>query len=159
MKKVNKVSKFSFLLVLLFLIGCQFLYPSKPVKVSSEIKEGLILEVSLAKVNYKIGEKVEVSLFILNTTPERLSFSTKTSQLFDLTIRGEGFPEFRWSDDKVFLQVITPRILKAKGVIKETLSWEVKARGEIFIIGRTVPLMLDTKEISLEAPPLKIFVE
>jgi hypothetical protein len=54
--------------------------------VFSEIKGGLKLELSLPKVHFQPGETLRATLSLINTTPEAISFTTRTSQLFDIII-------------------------------------------------------------------------
>ena len=91
---------------------------------SSEVKEGLKLELLLPKVSYQPGEILEATLSLINTTPKAISFSTRTSQLFDLIIKGPE-RELLWSEDKMFLQVITPRHIPANGALPELLSSKI----------------------------------
>lgn len=126
---------------------------------SSEIKEGLKLEISLPKVSYQLGEILEATVSLINTTPEAISFSTRTSQLFDLIIKGPERERW-WSEDKVFLQVITPRHIPAKGELSEVLSLEInQARGDFYLTGVTVFFDLKGERIQLQTTPLKIEVD
>ncbi|MBT9166603.1 MAG: hypothetical protein DDT25_01296 [Chloroflexi bacterium] len=125
----------------------------------SPIKGGLKLELSLDRVTYQPGEELRATLSLINTTPEPISFSTKTSQLFDLIIEG---PErtWRWSEDKMFLQVITPRHIPANGTLSEVLSLKIDlATGDVYLTGVTVPFELNDEQILLRTTPLRIRVE
>ncbi|MBT9166607.1 MAG: hypothetical protein DDT25_01300 [Chloroflexi bacterium] len=125
----------------------------------SEIMAGLKLQLSVPKGTYQPGEILEATLSLINTTPEPISFSTMTSQLFDLIIEG---PErvLRWSEDKMFLQVITPRHIPGNGALSEVLSWKINlAPGDVYLTGVTVPLDLNGKQILLRTTPLRIRVE
>ncbi len=145
--------------------GCSAMEPKpeKPVPeittVSSEIKEGLKLEISLPKVSYQPGDELKATLSLMNTIPKAISFSTRTSQLFDLIIKGPE-RELRWSEDKVFLQVITPRDIPANGALSEVLSLKINlARGDVYLTGVTVLFDLNGERIQLKTTPLKIKVE
>ncbi|MCL0103826.1 BsuPI-related putative proteinase inhibitor [Dehalococcoidia bacterium] len=81
--------------------------------VSSEVVGGLRLELSVPKVNFQPGETVIATLSLINTTQDEISFETRTSQLFDLIIKGPGRDRL-WSEDKMFLMVITPPSYPAK---------------------------------------------
>lgn len=153
------------IVLLVSIVGCGVPEPEpkKPIDemttVSSEIKEGLKLELSLPKVSYQPGEEVMATLSLINTTTKAISFSTRTSQLFDLIIKGPE-RELRWSEDKVFLQVITPRHIPANGALSERLSFKINlAPGDVYLTGITVPFDLNGERIRLETTPLKITVE
>lgn len=125
--------------------------------VFSEVMGGLKLELSLPRVTYRPGELLRATLSIINTTPEEISFSTRTSQLFDLIIKDAGL---RWSKDKVFLPVITPRSIAAGQRLSDGLSWEIDlSPGDFYLTGRTVTLDLNGEPIRLKTNPLKIKVE
>ncbi|MCL0057352.1 BsuPI-related putative proteinase inhibitor [Dehalococcoidia bacterium] len=127
--------------------------------VFSEIKEGLKLELSLPRVSYRPGEILQASLSLINTTQDAISFETRTSQLFDLIIEGPGM-ERRWSEDKMFLQVITPHHIAAGERLSDVLSWEIKlSPGDFYLTGLTVPFELNGERILLETTRLKITVE
>lgn len=157
-----------FAIVFLILIaGCRVPEPEeeKPTPEitlsSSEIKEGLKLELLLPRVNYQPGEMLEATLSLINTTPEAISFSTRSSQLFDLIIKAPHWErEERWSGDKMFLTVITPRHIPAGERLSQVLSWEIKqAPGDFYLIGVTVLFDLNGERLRFKTTPLKIKVE
>ena len=124
--------------------------------VSSEVVQGLKLELSVPKVNFQPGETVIATLSLINTTQDAISFETRTSQLFDLIIEGPG-RERRWSDDKMFLTVITPRHIPPNEALTKDLPWEVGlAPGEFYLVGVTVGFEVDGKPTVLRTPPLRI---
>ena len=69
--------------------------------------------------------------------------------------------EWRWPEDKMFLQVITPREIPANGTLSELLSLKINklARGDIYLTGVTVLFDLNGERIQLKTPPLKISVD
>ena len=131
--------------------------------VSSEVVQGLKLELSVPKVKFRPGETVIATLSLINTTPETISLSSMTSQLFDLIIEGPG-RERRWSDDRMFLQVITPHEIPANETLSRSLAMDNIGRGEIYLVGVTVslhlrdPLLDDLpgEEVQFRTPPLRI---
>jgi hypothetical protein len=127
--------------------------------VLSEIKDGLKLELSLPRSSYRPGEMLRATLSLINTTPKAISFSTRTSQLFDLVIKAPE-RELLWSEDKMFLQVITPRHIPANEALSEVLSWEINlTAGDVYLTGVTVGFDLNGERILLKTTPLKIKVE
>jgi len=168
-KQRRPVKKYGFLgLVIVLLLsaaGCPVPKPApeepadRVTTVFSEIKEGLKLELSLPTVSYRRGEILQASLSLINTTQDAISFETRTSQLFDLIIESAG-REWRWSDDKMFLTVITLRHIPANGALSERLSFKINlAPGDVYLTGVTVPFELNGERIRLETIPLKITVE
>jgi hypothetical protein len=113
--------------------------------VFSEIKGGLKLELSLPKVRFQPGETLRAALSLINTTAEAISFTTRTSQLFDIIMVGAGLPrELRWSGDKMFLTVITPHHIPAGEKLSRVLSWDIRlSPGHFYLSGLTVPLALN----------------
>lgn len=164
---MKKWTFLGFAIVLLVLIaGCRVPEPEeeKPMPEitlsSSEIKEGLKLELSLPRVNYQPGEMLEATLSLINITSEAISFSTRSSQLFDL-IRKAPYREReeRWSEDKMFLTVITPRHIPAGERLSQVLSWEIKqTRGDFYLTGVTVLFDLNGERLRFKTTPLKIVV-
>ncbi|MCL0088207.1 BsuPI-related putative proteinase inhibitor [Dehalococcoidia bacterium] len=124
--------------------------------VSSEVVGGLKLELSLPRVHFQPGETVIATLSLINTTQDAISFETRTSQLFDLIIEGPG-RERRWSDDKMFLTVITPRHIPPNQALSKDLPWEVNlARGELFLVGVTVGFEVNGERVELRSPPIRL---
>ncbi|MCL0090239.1 BsuPI-related putative proteinase inhibitor [Dehalococcoidia bacterium] len=124
--------------------------------VTSELVQGLKLELSVPKVNFQPGETVIATLSLINTTQDAISFETRTSQLFDLIIEGPG-RERRWSDDKMFLTVITPRHIPPNQALSKDLPWEVNlARGELFLVGVTVGFEVNGERVELRSPPIRL---
>lgn len=131
--------------------------------VTSELVQGLKLELSVPKIHFHPGETVTATLSLINTTSEKVSLVSSTSQLFDLIIQRPGW-ERRWSDDRVFLTVITPREIPPNETLSKSLAMDNIGQGEIFLVGLTVslhladPLLdgLPGEEIQLRTPPLRI---
>ncbi|MCL0053261.1 BsuPI-related putative proteinase inhibitor, partial [Dehalococcoidales bacterium] len=158
------LSLFLVIVLLIPAVGCPAMEPESETSVdgittaSSEVKEGLKLEISLPKVSYQPGEELKATLSLINTTPKEISFSTRTSQLFDLMIKAPE-RELLWSEDKMFLQVITPRHIPANEALSQVLSWEINLTpGDVYLTGITVPFDLNGERIWLKTTPLKIKV-
>jgi hypothetical protein len=137
--------------------------PEKPllgITASSEAKKGLKLELSVPKVDYRTGEILKATLSLVNVTDDPISFSTGTSQLFDVVMKGLGLErEMRWSEDKMFTQVVTPRNVLANEALSEVLPCKVGLQpGDGFLVGLTVPFILDGEQVSFQTPPVKIKV-
>ncbi|MBT9148220.1 MAG: hypothetical protein DDT32_01990 [Syntrophomonadaceae bacterium] len=127
----------------------------------SPMKGGLKLELSLPRVTYQRGDELRATLSLINTTPEEISFSTRTSQVFDLIIPGQGLPRrMLWSEDRVFLPVITEHYIPADERLSDILSLKIDlTSGEFELIGVTVPFELNGELIRLKTTPLRITVE
>ncbi|MBT9140569.1 MAG: hypothetical protein DDT30_01147 [Dehalococcoidia bacterium] len=124
--------------------------------VSSEVVGGLRLELSVPKVNFQPGETVIATLSLINTTQDAISFETRTSQLFDLIIKGPGRDRL-WSEDKMFLTVITHRHIPPNQALSKDLPWEVGiAPGELSLVGVTVIFELNGEGIQLRTPSIRI---
>ncbi|MCL0078806.1 BsuPI-related putative proteinase inhibitor [Dehalococcoidia bacterium] len=124
--------------------------------VSSEVVGGLRLELSVPKVNFQPGETVIATLSLINTTQDEISFETRTSQLFDLIIEGPA-RERRWSEDKMFLTVITPRHIPPNEALTKDLPWEVNlVRGELFLVGVTVGFEVNGERVELRTQSIRI---
>lgn len=142
-------------------VACQGDEKEETATVSSEVKEGLKLELTVPKVEYQTGEVLEAALSLVNVTDAAISFSTRTSQLFDMTMKAAGLEgEMRWSEDMMFLQVITPYNIPANGAMSQELTWEVNlGPGDVFLSGLTVSFTLDGKQVSLSTPAINITVK
>ena len=133
--------------------------------VTSELVQGLKLELSVPRVHFQPGETVIATLSLINTTPEAVSLVSSTSQLFDLIIQRPG-RERRWSDDKAFLMVVTPHEIPGNETLSRSLAMDNVGQGEVYLVGLTVslhlgdPLLDDLpgEEIQLQTPPLRIEV-
>ncbi len=161
------MKKWFFLVLVVILaagmIGCPAILetppPQQPTTISSEIKAGLKLRLSVPKMSYHPGEELKATLSLINTTPDTISFSTRTSQLFDLLLEGPE-KERRWSEDKAFLMVITAHDIPAGGTLSRTLSLKVgRIPGEAYLTGVTVPLDLNGELIRLQTRALKLKIE
>ncbi len=127
----------------------------------SPIKGGLKLELSLPRASYQPGEILRATLSLINTTPQEMSFSTRTSQLLDLIIEGLDLPRrLLWSEDKMFLPVITLHHIPAGERLSDVLSWEIDlSPGEFELIGVAELMNLNGERILLKTTPLRITVE
>ena len=123
--------------------------PTPPITtVSSEVVEGLRLELSVPRVHFQPGKTVIATLSLVNTTQHTISFETGTSQLFDLIIQRPG-RERRWSDGKKFLMVVTPRHIPPNETVSMSLAMDNIGRGEVYLVGFIV-------SIHARTPPLRI---
>ncbi|MCL5773073.1 MAG: BsuPI-related putative proteinase inhibitor [Firmicutes bacterium] len=100
------------LMILVLVIFTGFCWFSATGK--SSTKSGLIFKVTADKKSYNKGEKVNITLKITNQGEKTAFFDFSTSKKYDFWVKDESGKEvWRWSNDRVFLQVLTNMKLDA----------------------------------------------
>ena len=108
------------------------------------------IEIAVAtdKESYTSGELIELQLDITNQTGAVATFEFSNGQRFDFLIQDEaGSSVWRWSADKVFIQVLGEERL-APG---ESLTYEVRFEGSLAAGTYTIVGMLVATNLPLEA--------
>ena len=140
--------------------------PAKPTTgvgqtVSSTAKSGLQLTLFLPQTTYSLADAIEARLTLLTTTGEDVTITTATAQLFDLSIpyprKGQ---QQRWSQDRMFAQVVSSHKIGAQGGLSRVLVWRSlsESAGDITLVGLTVPLVLQGKRVQLQTLPITVVV-
>ncbi|MFN3974739.1 MAG: BsuPI-related putative proteinase inhibitor [Dehalococcoidia bacterium] len=124
---------------------------------SSPVQEGLRLTLSLSKGEYRAGENLEARLTLTTTSPNEVTVTTNSSQLFDLLFRSKA-GEQRWSSGKAFLPVVTSHHISPIGGLSQTLTWQTREAGELTVIGLTVQLKVGAKQVQLQTPTVTVVV-
>lgn len=124
---------------------------------SSPVQEGLRLTISLSKAEYRVGEALEARLTLTTTSPNEVTVTTNSSQLFDLLLRTKG-AEQRWSTGRAFLPVVTEHRIPPIGGLAQTLAWQAQEAGELTIVGLTVQITVGDKQVTLQTPPVSVVV-
>ncbi|GBD11129.1 hypothetical protein HRbin23_00780 [bacterium HR23] len=124
---------------------------------TSPAQEGLRLTLSLSKGEFRVGENIEARLTLASASPQEIAVTTNTSQLFDLLIRSKG-GEQRWSSGRAFLPVVTTHHIPPIGGLSQTLTWQATETGDLTIVGLTVQITIDSKQVQLQTPPVTVAV-
>ncbi|TLN00317.1 hypothetical protein FDZ73_19825 [bacterium] len=72
---------------------------------------------------YRSGEPVELALIKANLSPAPVFFTYPTSQRFDFAVYRDGQEIWRWSFDKVFIQVIETVTLNPFETVTYRVTW------------------------------------
>jgi hypothetical protein len=72
---------------------------------------------------YKPGQEVELILKVVNPGPSEVTLRFPSSQQADFVIADHGRPIWRWSDGRVFAQVVTELRLAAGATKVYTARW------------------------------------
>ncbi len=108
------------------------------------------IEIAVAtdKESYTSGEPIELQLDITNQTGALATFEFSNGQRFDFVIQDEaGGSAWRWSADKVFIQVLGEEQL----VPGESLTYEERFEGSLPAGAYTAVGMLVASNEPLEA--------
>jgi hypothetical protein len=72
------------------------------------------IELSVNKVNYAVGEPVDVTLSITNEGGEAVGFQFATGQMYDFVVLQGGQRIWQWSHGRVFTQALTTLVIRAR---------------------------------------------
>ena len=135
--------------------------PGPTSEASSDLKSDLQLVVRVESPVYRRGETMLVELSLRNNGQRELSFTTPTTQLFDLIVKAtESGAQVRWADGQVFAQVITTHVIPSQGELTAVLNWDMSLESqEITIVATTVPIQLKDVTLSLQTPRIGVTVQ
>ena len=131
------------LIILAFILSCSYLQQmeskdelfEKSTEKNSCVS-AIIVNVETDKPFYFPGEKVGMKLEAINTgiSPIRLTFLT--SQRFDFIVMFNGKELWRWSKDKVFLQVVGwETLLPGESLVYKVAEYKAEETGTMELVG------------------------
>jgi len=94
----------------------------------------LQLSLTTDKVEYAVGEPVNITLSLKNLTDRELRLQFPTSQQFDFVVRSNETEVWRWSQGRMFAMVLTTMVLEAQSSKSHTTVWAQNDKS-----GRPVP--------------------
>ncbi|MBI4280391.1 MAG: hypothetical protein HY660_18210 [Armatimonadetes bacterium] len=122
---------------------------ASPVRVE-HAERTVIYEATLPRPAFAPGERVELTLTVRNRGEAPVAFVFPTAQRYDLSISRDGGAEvWRWSEDKVFAQVVTHLTLKQGEATRFVIAWDQRDRGG----GRVAPGRYQAQAIFLGRLP------
>ncbi|MBM3459435.1 MAG: hypothetical protein FJX77_13005 [Armatimonadetes bacterium] len=127
----------------------------------SGVAAGLQLTATVSQVRRLSDSRVELSLTLAlrNTSIGPVEAVTRTTQLFDAAvITTSNKAAKRWSDERLFLQVLTPRTLSPGAEVSQTLTVELSARpgDEISVTASSVPLEVSGADVVVITPAMSL---
>lgn len=93
---------------------------------SKSIYSKVISTVLTDKKSYKIGESVNLTLVVENTSSQSIVLNFSSGQRFDFWIQAGSKEVWRWSSDKMFTQALTSMTLKPGEKKTFTANWDQK---------------------------------
>ena len=147
---MGRISSVSCLFMVIFLVGCkpplnEPLPNITPPKMVMDVLE-LVLESD--KMTYSPGEKVVVKLTVTNKGDEPFLHTFRSSQMYDFIVKKDDEEIWRWSNDKMFLTVLTEFSLNPGQSVSYEDVWDQRGndgkpvppgRYELIGVLKTVP--------------------
>ena len=96
-----------------------------------------MLTVTTDKLNYVVGETVVITLTLTNDTNTVQTYEFGTSQRYDVIIRRGGREIWRWSDGRVFAQMLGSETLQPGESRVYTVDWnQTNTAGTCTVVGQ-----------------------
>ena len=116
---------------------------------SEILKSGFSLCLITDKAIYSPGDVIEMTLEISNQTNEEITLRFKDAQRFDFMIEKDGVKLWRWSDGRMFAQLLGEERLSPGKTITYTVRFEGKLNVGVFrvtgmVVDRNIPLTMSS---------------
>lgn len=100
-------------------------------------RDGILYLFYTPRSRYERGESVPLTLVKVNTRPQEVISTYRTTQYYDFAVKRGAVPIWRWSEGKFFLQAIQQKLL---------LPDEMHTAQEIWTIPPDIPAGIYTLE-------------
>ena len=92
---------------------------------ASVVENGIKLTISLNKIEFNVGENIDVNLVVQNLRDENVTFTFSSGYQFDFFVYDESFEVVcAWSDDKMFIQALTSFDLEPRQASRWVWNWD-----------------------------------
>ena len=103
---------------------------------------GLELKLELSKIRINVGEQVELTLLVTNTSEKPLTLHFTSGQIFDfyakLNVADNDIVTWNWSHDKVFTQILWDLVLESGETKTYQVTWNGSDNSGNLVIGEYI---------------------
>jgi hypothetical protein len=123
-----------------FILAAAIFFLSRPLMtkesqaVAPEEKSGVSICLTTDKTAYAVGEPIRATIAVINRTSNELCLSFRDGQRFDFYIEREGKEVWRWSQGRMFAQVLGREVLAAGTSVTYSAKCEDKFEPGLYVV-------------------------